>query len=105
MLSLPTLDERIKKETEKLELLKRQRRAMIARENKITRAIEKRQNELTGEAFLAAFPEYRELRPQRTTVENQQEFEPLYYFLHELSADKEYVTRCKAEADRKMANK
>jgi hypothetical protein len=100
---MPTLDERIKKEMEKLEQLKRQKRAVIARENKQAQAIETRQKILAGEALLTVFPEFKEIIPKRTAAENQEAYKPMYYFLHELVTDKEYVSRCKTEAERKLA--
>ena len=100
---MPTLDERIQKETEKLEQLKRQKRAMEQREKKKERAIDTRRKIINGGLLEAYFPEFAAFTPKYTKEENEAEFAPLAHFLSALAADKETVARLEAEASRRIA--
>jgi hypothetical protein len=89
------LNESIVKTTEKLEQLKRQKRAREQRENEKLRAIETRRKIIAGSIFLDAFPEFEELMPQKSNEQNDIEFLPLKNFLTALASDKELVNRLK----------
>ncbi|MCL2108681.1 MAG: hypothetical protein FWH20_04970 [Oscillospiraceae bacterium] len=76
-----TLDERIKRDTEKLEQLKRQKRAQIQREKQKARAVDTRRKIIAGAILLDIFPQFTELQPKKNNAENYIEFAPLVDFL------------------------
>jgi O-phosphoseryl-tRNA(Cys) synthetase len=98
---MATLDERIKKEEEKLRQLKNQKRSQEAREKKKARALDARQKIIAGAIFLDVFPEFKKLQPKKNNEENKIEYAPLANFLLTLRADNELVARLKAEAQTK----
>jgi hypothetical protein len=81
---MPTLDERIAKEQQKLDQLKRQKRAREQREKKIARAIDTRRKIIAGAIVLDIFPQFQSLQPKRNNEENYIEFEPLAKLLKDL---------------------
>ncbi len=78
---MATLDERIKKEKEKLKQLKRQKRTFEQREKQKQRAVDTRRKIIAGAILLDIFPQFMELQPKRNNEENFTEFAPLADFL------------------------
>jgi hypothetical protein len=85
---MSTLDERIKRETEKLEQLKRQKKAQENREKQKSRAIDTRRKIVAGAIVLDIFPQFQALQPKKNNAENYIEFEPLANFLKEIASKK-----------------
>ena len=100
------LDERIAKEREKLEQLKRQKRAQEAREKKRLNAVSKDRWCITGKIVEEFFPQILNLQPYRTEAVNKDEFAPLYEFFSELASDEKTICRLKEliEARTKLSN-
>ncbi len=98
---MPTLDERIKKEQEKLEQLKRQKRARQQRDKKKERKTDTRRKILTGAILLDIFPQFQVLKPQKNNAENIIEFAPLANFLICLAEKKEWVAQLEKEAKKR----
>jgi hypothetical protein len=96
---LATLDERIARETIKLEQLKRQKRAQKAREKEKIRATETRRKIILGGIVIKYFPQFEELQPQKTNEENLIEFAPLSNFLKCLAEKKEWILQLEKEAE------
>jgi hypothetical protein len=99
---LATLDERIARETIKLEQLKRQKRAQEAREKQKERATETRRKIILGGIVIKYFPQFEELQPQKTNEENNKEFESFANFLACLAEKKDLVAQLKKEAREKV---
>ncbi|MCL2638918.1 MAG: hypothetical protein FWD48_11195 [Oscillospiraceae bacterium] len=100
-----SLDERIKRDTQKLEQLKAQKRAQEAREKQKERAVDTRLKIIAGGTFLAHFPQFKTLKPQKTNAENLKEFEPLADFFACLAEKKPWVSQLEAEARQKAENR
>jgi len=98
---MPTLDERIARETQKLEQLKRQKKAQEAREKKNKRKIDTRRQIIIGGIVAKYFPEVLKFEPKYNNAENYIEFAPLANFLSVLNAQKDFVTQLKELAKQK----
>ena len=96
-----TLNERIEKETLKLEQLKRQKRAMEQRGKKQERKVETRQKIIIGGIVVKYFPQLLTLQPKRTNEENDIEYTPLANFLSCLADKKDLVKQLEQEARQK----
>jgi hypothetical protein len=97
-----SLDERIKKEQEKLEQLKNQKRSQIQREKQKQRAIDTRRKIIAGAILLDIFPKFQTLRPMKNNEENNIEFAPLANFLKCLADKKEFVGQLEREASARI---
>jgi len=95
---MSTLDERIAKGWEKLEKLKRQKRAQAVREKKRQAAIDKDRLLIIGKIVSEHFPEVLRFQPHRTEAENKTEFAPLTHFISVLAADINAVSQLKEKA-------
>lgn len=95
---MPTLDERIALEREKLEQLQRRKRAQGQHEKECRRKDNERRKYIIGAMISQYFPEVENFQPRRTNAENDVEFAPLANFLSQLAADREYVTQLKERA-------
>ena len=102
---MATLDEQIKKTTEKLEKLKRQDNARKKREQEKQRAIDTRRKIIAGAILIDVFPQFGSLQPQKNNEQNYIEFAPLANFLKCIADDKELVARLEELAKKKAANK
>ena len=97
---MSTFDERIAREREKLEHLKRQQRAHDTREKKRHEAISRDRQRIIGELVSKYFPEVLRFQPHRSNAENQIEFAPIEKFLITLTADTEYVSWLKERIEK-----
>ena len=88
---MPTINERIAKEREKLDQLMRRKRAQEAREKKRRDAINKDRRNIIGRYFEEYFPSLLQLHPHRTEAENKIEFASLIEFLSALASDEKIV--------------
>jgi hypothetical protein len=97
MSKLDKLNDDIAKSVERTEQLKRQKKAVEAREKQRERATDTRRKIISGAILLDVFPQFNALQPQRSNAENSAAFAPLAHFLlnlrDELAADKDLETR------------
>ena len=93
-----TLDERIARDAEKLQKLKRQKQAQLQRERQKERAIDTRRKIIAGAILLDVFPRFHQLQPQKNNAENHKEFAPLANFLKCLADNKVWVLRLEIQA-------
>lgn len=91
--------ENIIKEMERVEQLKRQKKAKDIRENNRTKKIDTRRLIIIGGFVLKYFPEVINFQPRRTNAENSIEFMALENALKLLSADKQYLDQLKEKAN------
>lgn len=96
-----TLDERIKRETEKLEQLKQQKRSLEAREKEKERATDTRRKIIAGAILLDVFPQFQILEPKRKKAENLKEFSPLANFLKNIADNKELTAQLEKNTEQK----
>ena len=99
--NIDKLNENIVKAQERVEQLKRQKRAHEKREQAKTRKEDTRRKIVIGGIVLKYFPEFEALQPQHNNADNNIEFAQLANFLSALVADKDLVARLKAEAQAK----
>ena len=85
MSRLATLDERIAKQAETLEQLKRQKRAQEAREKKKQQMIDRRRNNIIGGIVSKHFPVVMKYEPKHNNTDNNIEFAPLDKFCGRLA--------------------
>ena len=92
------INEQIEKQQEKLDQLKRKKRAQEMRESKKTRTEDTRRKIVIGGIVLKYFPQLSQLQPQRNNADNDKEFELFANVLSVLASDKELVERLTAQA-------
>ena len=100
---MPSLEERIKKEREKLDQLIQQQKGKEAREIDKQRKLDDRRKYIVGGDFLKIFPQFKSLQPKRKRAEEYIEFAPLAYFLICLSEKKDWVAQLEKEAAARIA--
>jgi hypothetical protein len=85
------INERIAKEREKLEQLKRLKKAEDAKAKKKQAAIDKDRDELFGNSFLKHFRGFLRVQPHRTAAKNEAIITFLDNYFSELAADERVV--------------
>jgi len=98
---MQSFDDRINKQMERLEQLKRQKKAHEGRDKKRQEAISRERQRIVGAIFLEQFPEFSKCQPKRTMTENQIEFAILTHFISGLAANTEYISRLKERTAKK----
>jgi len=91
-----TVDERIAHEMEKLEQLKRIKRAHDIRMKKQQDALNTRRKMIVGTLVEKYFPEVLQYQPRKSNAATDEEFTPVENFLMLLADDKQYISHIKA---------
>lgn len=99
-----SIDERLARTKEKLQLLENQKRAQVKREREAKWRADSRRNKTVGELFSKHFPDVMTLTPRRIAAEHSAEFAPIDGFFSALAADEEWASLLKTELSRKMAS-
>ena len=99
---LDDINKQIADSKEKLKQLGNRKRTLERAERTKNRETGRQRHAIVGGIVEKYFPEVKRFEPKPTKPEEHTEFSPLAYFLSELAADKEAVTRYKAAAQRRM---
>lgn len=76
---------------EKIKQLERRRALQDSKKRKAQEKNEVRRQLMIGQIFLDVFPEFLQLQPQYTSVDNKKEFAPLREYLTAMSRDEKLV--------------
>jgi hypothetical protein len=105
MATMDKLNSDIAKTEEKLEQLKRQKRAKEQRDKEARRKEETRLKIIIGAVVMSYFPQLQKLKPQKTNAENDAEFSKLAAFCSALADENETMARLEEKARQIMAAK